>query len=167
MFTDTSVESRILRAFGRFDEHRGGPFIAVLRKRLLAELFGDADAVAATLDPAFELVMHTGGTTATLPGSAVVQGVEIQGASGALMWTEFDDLVTDDNVVAGNGLLCSLSVGEHAVTTMPLAVFLRFAGDRMTSEVAFMGAAKTDIIKHDAPASLNGLRTKLEPEKDN
>lgn len=64
----------------------------MLRVRLLGELFGDADMGAATLAPDFELVMNTGTSTATLAGSAVVQGLGVQSASGVLMWTEFDDL---------------------------------------------------------------------------
>jgi hypothetical protein len=166
MGSDCSVETRVLRAFRDIDGGHGGPLIAVLRMRLLGELFGDADAVAATLDPAFELVMHTGGTTTTLPGSAVVQGVDAQAASGVLMWTEFDDLVTDNDVVAGCGLLCSLLLRERALTTMPVAVFLRFSGNRMNSEVAFMGQAHTEIIEQDALPDPDALRKQLDSEKD-
>jgi hypothetical protein len=166
MGSDCSVENRVLHAFRDIDGGHGGPLIAVLRVRLLGELFGDADAVAATLEPDFELVIHTGATTATLPGSAVVQGVESQAASGVLMWTEFDDLVTDNDVVAGSGLLCNLLLGECALTTMPVAAFLRFTGDRMNSEVAFMGQAKTEVIEQDALPSPEALRRKLDLEKD-
>jgi hypothetical protein len=166
MDSDSSVETRILHAFRDIDGKHGGPLIAVLRVRLLGELFGDADAVAATLEPDFELVMHTGAATATLPGSAVVQGVQAQAASGVLMWTEFDDLVTDNDVVAGTGLLCSLLPGECALTTMPVAVFLRFTGDRMNSEVAFMGQARTEVIEQGALPAPEALRRQLHPEKD-
>jgi hypothetical protein len=138
----------------------------VLRERLLGELFGDADAVAATLDPDFELVMHTGGTTMTLPGTAVVRGVGIQAASGVLMWTEFDDLIDDKDVVAGHGRLCTLLASEHGLTTAPIAIFIRFSGDRMTAEVAFMGAATTEIVDPDALPSPEALRKQLDSEKD-
>lgn len=166
MGSDSCVESRILRAFDDVDGEHGGPLVAVLRVRLLGELFGDADMVAATLAPDFELVMNTGTSTATLAGSAVVQGLGIQSASGVLMWTEFDDLVTDNDVVAGRGLLCNLLMGERALTTMPVAVFLRFTGDRMTSEVAFMGRAKTEAIEQAALPSLEVLRKQLDLGSD-
>lgn len=166
MDSDSSVETRVLHAFRGIDGGRGGPLIAALRERLLGELFGDADAVAATLDPDFELVMHTGGTTMTLPGSAVVRGVGIQAASGVLMWTEFDDLIADNDVVAGHGRLCTLLASEHGLTTAPIAVFLRFIGDRMTSEVAFMGEAITQVIEQGALPSPEALRKQLDSEKD-
>lgn len=166
MDSDSSVQTRVLQAFRGIEGRQGGPLIAVLRERLLGELFGDADAVAATLDPAFELVLHTGGTTATLPGSAVVGGVGIQAASGVLMWTEFDDLIADNDVVAGHGRLCTLLVSEHGLTTAPIAVFLRFTGDRMTSEVAFMGQATTEVIEQGALPSPETLRSQLDSEKD-
>jgi hypothetical protein len=163
---DSAVETRILQAFRDIDGGHGGPLIAVLRERLLGELFGDADAVAATLDPDFELAMHTGGTTAILPGSAVVRGVGIQAASGVLMWTEFDDLIADNDVVAGHGRLCTLLASKHGLTTAPIAVFLRFAGSRMTSEVAFMGEANTEVIEQDTLPSPEALRKQLDSEKD-
>ena len=166
MDSDSSVETRVLHAFRGIDGGHGGPLIAALRERLLGELFGDADAVAATLNPDFELVMHTGGETMTLPGSAVVRGVSIQAASGVLMWTEFDDLIADKDVVAGNGRLCTLLASEHGLTTTPIAVFLRFGGDRMTSEVAFMGAATTEVIDLEALPSPEALRKQLDSEKD-
>jgi hypothetical protein len=164
--SDPCVETRVLHAFRGIDGGHGGPLIAVLRKRLIGELLGDAEAVAATLDASFELVMHTGGTTATLPASAVVRGVGMQAASGVLMWTEFDDLIADNNVVAGHGRLCSLLASEGGLTTAPIAVFLRFSGDRMTSEVAFMGEGTTEVIDHEALPSPEALRKQLDSEKD-
>jgi hypothetical protein len=41
----------------------------------VGELLGETEYVAATLDPAFEVVMHSGGTTVTLPGSMIAAGV--------------------------------------------------------------------------------------------
>ncbi|WP_406813413.1 hypothetical protein [Mycobacterium sp. M23085] len=156
----------MLRAIRGIDADRGGPLIAVLRKRLVGELLGDANAVAATLDPAFELVMHTSGTTVTLPGSAVVHSVGMQAASGVLMWTEFDDLVAHDNVIAAHGRLHSLLASDGTVTTTPIAIFLRFSGDRMTSEVAFMGEGTTETIDRDALPALDALREQLASEHE-
>jgi hypothetical protein len=49
---------------------------------------------------------------------------------------------------------------------MPVAVFLRFTGDRMKSEVAFMGQAKTEVIEQDALPSPEALRRQLDLKKD-
>jgi hypothetical protein len=165
--TDASVESRILDAFCQIDGQTGSPALAVLRARLVAELFGDVDAVAATLDPGFELVMHSRGTTLTLPGSAVLKGVETQKASGVLMWSEFDDLVADQSLIAASGRLCSLAVRERALSTMPLGLFLRFTRAHMTSEVAFIGEAQTAVIAEEVMPSVERLRAHLHPDGAN
>ena len=62
------------------------------------------------------------------------------------MWSEFDDLLIAGNVISGTGVLCSLQVAERVITTFPVAVFLRFRGDRMISEVVFMGNSVTSTL---------------------
>jgi hypothetical protein len=62
------------------------------------------------------------------------------------MWSEFDDLLIAGNVISGTGVLCSLQIAERVITTLPVAVFLRFRGDRMISEVVFMGNSVTSTL---------------------
>jgi hypothetical protein len=159
-----TIERRIMQAFNRIDDLLpAGVTSAALRERLLGELFGDADRVTATLDPNFELVMHSDVGTTTTGAATVVAGVERQTAAGVLLWSEFDDLLCDGTAVAGNGMLCSLQLRERAVTTFPVAVFLRFSGDRMISEVVFIGTAVTSAVPStDAGPSMEQLRAKLD-----
>jgi hypothetical protein len=104
-----------------------------LGKRLVGELLGETEYVAATLHPAFEVVMHSGETTVTLPGSVIAEGVAAQAAAGVLMWTEFDDFVVDGDTIATSGVMLILQLTERTLATTPVGLFLRFSGDRMTS----------------------------------
>jgi hypothetical protein len=157
------MENRIVEAFDRLDERRhDGPLIEVLRQRLLAELFGDGAGVAATLAPGFGLVMHAGDASMTLAADAVIGSVDAQAAAEVLLWTEFDDLVVDATVVAGSGTLCRAHLAGATLTTTPLAFFLRFNGQLMASEVAFIGghSETTAIDTSDLP-SVERLRSRL------
>jgi hypothetical protein len=81
MTAETSLESRIVGSFDRFRELPASPSLKSLRKRLVGELFGDTDAVAATFAPAFEVVIHSGESTVTLPGSVIAEGVRGEAAT--------------------------------------------------------------------------------------
>ncbi|HYO04060.1 MAG TPA: hypothetical protein VET27_20205 [Mycobacterium sp.] len=59
MIDRSALEDRIIRSFNRFPEQPATSSLSALRKRLVGEVFGDADDVAATLDPAFEVVINT------------------------------------------------------------------------------------------------------------
>jgi hypothetical protein len=100
--------------------------LKALGKRLVGELLGETEYVAATLDPAFEVVMHSGGTTVTLPGNVIAEGV-----------------------------------AEQTLTSTPVGLFLRFSGDRMTSEVAFMGTPETADLSTQEMRSVDALRAAL------
>jgi len=158
------IESRIMQAFNHIDHLLPADATsAALRERLLGELFGDADRVIATLDPDFGLVMHSRAGTTTTGGATIAEGVNRQTAAGVLMWSEFDDLLCDGTVVAGNGQLCSLQRRQRTVTMFPMAVFLRFSGHRMISEVVFMGTAVTSAVPATHPVpSVEQLRAKLD-----
>jgi hypothetical protein len=132
-----------------------------LGKRLVGELLGETEYVAATLDPAFEVVMHSGGTTVTLPGSVIAEGVAAQAATGALMWTEFDDFVVDGDTIATSGVMLTFRLTDQTLTTTPVGLFLRFSGDRMTSEVAFMGPSVTADLSAQEMPSVDALRVAL------
>ena len=153
MTTETSLQDRILRSLRRLREHADGPQLDALHKRIVGELLGDAEAVATTLDPAFELVMHSGDGTFTLPGNAIVEGVRATGAAGVLMWIELDDLVIDGETMAGQGAMLTLQVAQRTLSTAPLGIFLRFSGERMIAEVVFMGASAepADVSSLDVP----------------
>ena len=158
------IHDRIINSFKRIDEMpEGGAIRSVLRTRLVAELFGDGDGVAATLEPGFELAMHSGGSTARMRADGVIAGVRVQKAAGTLLWTEFDDLVVDRCLVAGSGTLCNLQLTDRRLTTTPVAVFLRFEDVRMVSEVAYLGgdSASTLIAADDVP-SVEVLRARLQ-----
>jgi hypothetical protein len=135
--------------------------VQTLRRRLLGELFGDADAVTTTLDPAFAVVMHVGDTSITLPGSAIADGVRAQAAAGVLMWTEFDDLVVDGDSIAASGAMVNLDLTEQSLRTTPVGLFLRFSGGLMISEVAFMGASSVADVSAERMPSVETLRTQL------
>ena len=159
--TENFFESRILRSLSPFRERTQSPQLDGLRKRIVGELIGDADAVAETLDPAFELVMHSGDSTFILAGSAIVDGVRATAAAGVLIWLELDDLVIDGETIAGYGAMLTLQTTQRTVGTAPLGLFLRFREGRMISEVVFVGAAtETEVAAVDIP-SIDELRSHL------
>ena len=140
MVTENSLQSRILNSFDRYRR---------------------PSASASTLDPTFEVVMHTGGTTVTLPGSVIAEGVAAQAAAGALMWTEFDDFVVDGDTIATSGVMLTLLLTDQTLTSTPVGLFLRFSLDRMTSEVAFMGPSETAELSTQEMPSVDALRAAL------
>ena len=162
MTAATFLESRILRSLRRLREHPGSPQLDALYTRVVGELLGDAEAVATTLDPAFELVMHSGDGTFALPGNAIVEGVRATGSAGVLMWIEIDDLVIDGETIAGQGAMLTLQLAQRTLSTAPLGLFLRFSGERMIAEVVFMGAAAepADVSALHVP-TVDGLRSQL------
>jgi hypothetical protein len=82
MATENSLQSRILKSFDRCRQPSASASMKALGKRLVGELLGETEYVAATLDPAFEVVMYSGGTTVTLPGGVIAEGVAAQAAAG-------------------------------------------------------------------------------------
>ena len=140
---ETSLEARILRSFDRFRD-RPEAELASLRIRLIGELLGHPEKLSSTFDPAFEVVMHIGDTVMSLPGSVIVEGICEHVVGGALMWTEFDDLIVDDGTLAASGAMLRLQVSERTLRTTPVALFVRYRGGRMVSEVVFMGGS-TDV----------------------
>lgn len=162
------MEDRIIQAFKHIDALRvDEPLLDILYRRLIAELFGDGDSVTAMLEPDFRLVVHSAGNTTTLPADTVTAGVRAQQSAGTLIWTEFDELVVDGQLVAGCGTFCSLKIGGQSLTTMPVAIFLRFTASRMASELAYMGghSAATAVAPDDMP-SIEGLRAQLDPGRN-
>jgi hypothetical protein len=158
------TDDEILQAFRLIDARidRSGS-LAVLRERLAGELLGDADRVAATLAPDFELVSHTGGPAATVPASSIIESIRRQGESGALMWVELDHLLAEADLVAGEGVLRTYRSDEGTVTSFPLALFVRVPGDRMAHEVAYMrmDAAETVEVAAGAMPPADRLRSIL------
>lgn len=132
------------------------PRVEAFRQRLLGELVFDADLVSSTLTPEFELVSHAGGVSTTIAGPAMVAG--LRASRGAAMWLDWDDLVIDE-VLGGHGRLVTLlssaaaaargvsGVGPDAlaVTSCPIAFFVRFSGDLMASEALYMDARQTAV----------------------
>ncbi|HTI76057.1 MAG TPA: hypothetical protein VL634_13765 [Mycobacterium sp.] len=161
MPAEDSLQSRILKSFDRYREPAAGPSTKAFGKRLVGELLGESGYVAAALDPAFEVVMHIGGTTVSLPGSAIVEGAPGQAAAGVLMWTEFGDFVVDADTIAASGTMMSLQLTERTLTTTSVGLFVRFRGDVMTSEVVFMGAAQTTDMSAQEMPSVDALRAAL------
>ncbi|MDT3443195.1 MULTISPECIES: hypothetical protein [unclassified Pseudofrankia] len=161
MTTDTGPdEDDVLQAFRLIEqrlvetpEHSG---LRLLRERLAGELIGDADRVGTTLGPTFTLVTHAGGSVTRTDRAALVETIHRQGsAKGAAMtWLRLDDLVVERDVIAGQGVLRTLLTAALAqrqgwrdigpadlcLTTIPLAFFIRFAGDLMASEVLHLAA---------------------------
>ncbi len=163
MIAETSLQSRICGSFDLFREQPASRALTALRKRLVGELFGDADDVAATLDPAFEVVMHSGETTVTLPGPAIAEGVRAQAAAGVLMWTELDDLVIDAESIAASGATLTLQLTQGTLSTVPVGLFLRFSGGRMISEVVFIcGSTETTDVSTEEMPSVDALRAHLD-----
>ncbi len=161
------MENRIVGAFDRLDEHRPEPLVEILRQRLLAELFGDGAGVAATLAPGFGLVMHAGDASMTLAADAVIGSVDAQAAADVLLWTELDDLVVNASAVAGSGMLCRAHLTGATLTRTPLAFFLRFDGQLMASEVAFVGGhSETTEFESDDVPSVERLRSRLASRGD-
>ena len=161
MAAQLPLETRIVRSFDRYGQQSTPPLLKVLRRRLFGELFGDADTVTATLDPAFEVVMHVGDSSVTLPGTAIAEGVRVQAAAGMLMWTEFDDLVVGGDLIAASGSMLNLDMTDASLRTTPVGLFLRFSGDLMVSEVAFMGASSVADVSAAGMPSVEALRAQL------
>ncbi len=163
MAAENSLESRILKSFDRYRQPSANASMKALGQRLVGELLGETEYVAAALDPTFEVVMHSGGTTVTLPGSMIAEGVAAQAAAGALMWTEFDDFVVDGDTIATSGVMLTLLLIDQSLITTPVGLFLRFSADRMTSEVAFMGTPETADVSTQEMPSVDALRAALTP----
>jgi hypothetical protein len=157
-----SLEARIVQSFERLVRPSASPLVQVLRKRLVGELFGDAEVVAATFDPAFTVVMHSGETPLTLPGDAIAKGVQAQAATGVLMWTELDDLIIERETIAASGEMLNLHLSQRTLTTTPIGLFLRFKSQRMISEVAFMGAPISIDVSAEPMPIVDGLRAQLD-----
>lgn len=161
------LQHEVLQAFRLIDERlvQGPSDLTVrsLRRRLLGELLGDADLVSSTLAPDFVLTMHAGDQAATTSASSMIAGIRRQGEAGVSIWMTLDDLVVELDVIAGNGLLHTFSAGAGKLSTLPLAFFIRFAGDRMTSEVAYMHAtaARFSSPPEGAMPSVERLRSLL------
>ena len=118
--------------------------------------------MAATFDPTFEVVMHNGETTVTLPGSAIAEGVAAQAGAGVLMWTELDDVVIDGDLIAACGAMLTLQLTQRALSSVPVGLFLRFRDGRMTSEVVFIcGSAETIDVSTEEVPSVDVLRAGL------
>jgi hypothetical protein len=56
MAIENSLQSRILKSFERYRQPSASASTKALGKRLVGELLGETEYVAATLDPAFEVV---------------------------------------------------------------------------------------------------------------
>jgi hypothetical protein len=167
-------DDQMLQAFRMIAERLAGDAPAAplhtLRERLAGELLGDDQRVAATLDPAFTLVTHTGGPSSTTSGPDMVDGIKRQGEIGVMLWVSLDDLVVDADVVAGDGLLHTFRTDTSSLTTFPLAFFIRFTVDGlMASEAAFMdvAAAVTTSLPNVATPSFERLRSLLDFSVDN
>lgn len=118
--------------------------------------------MAATFDPTFEVVMHNGETTVTLPGSAIAEGVAAQAAAGVLMWTELDGVVIDGNLIAASGTMLTLQLTQRILSSVPVGLFVRFRDGRMTSEVVFVcGSEETIDVSMQEMPSVVALRTGL------
>jgi hypothetical protein len=152
-------EQDLLQAFRVIDDAlgasacRGG--LLAFRERLAGELLGEAERVATALGPGFELVTHAHGATTVTSRDAVIASIRALGETGAVIWAELDDLAADRGVVAGHGLLRTLTVaadggsegpGRSRLTTVPFAFFIRFDGELMSSEVLYMDAAASQTI---------------------
>ena len=161
MNAEAPLETRIVRSFDRYDHPPAAGLLTIFRRRLIGELFGDPDAILATLDTAFKIVIHVGDASVTLPGTAYADGVGVQATSGMLMWTEFDDLLVDSAAIAAGGALLNLHLEERTLRSSPIGLFLRFSGDRMASQVVFMGAADVTDVSAYAMPSVESLRAQL------
>jgi hypothetical protein len=156
------LERRILESFDRFRDLPAGPSLKSLRQRLVGELFGDSADVAATFDPAFEVLSHGGERSVRIPGSAIAEAARDRAAAGMLMWLELDDLVIDGDSIAACGAMVTLHVTQRTLTTVPIGIFFRFSGGRMTSEVFFMGRPPETIdVSAEEMPSADALRAHL------
>ncbi|MCK9875157.1 hypothetical protein MXD61_16265 [Frankia sp. AgPm24] len=147
MTTVEPEESDLLSAFRLIDEQLAAApqagNLVVFRERLIAELVGDADRVAATLAPDFSLVTHVGGKTLTSGRDQLVASIQRLGAApgGALMWLRLESLVADRTTVAGHGFLVTLTAapsGGLRRTVGPLAFFVTSDGPLITSESLYL-----------------------------
>jgi hypothetical protein len=73
------------------------------------------------------------------------------------MWTELDDFVVDVDTIATSGVMLTLQLTERTLARL----FLRFSGDRMTSEVAFMELSETADLSTQEMPSVDALRAAL------
>ncbi|MCM3883418.1 hypothetical protein [Frankia sp. R82] len=147
MTTVEPEESDLLSAFRLIDEQLatapGAENLVAFRERMLAELVGDADRVAATLAPGFSLVTQVGGKTLTSGRDQLVASIQRLGAApgGALMWLRLDGLVADRTTIAGHGSLVTLTAvpsGGLRRTVGPLAFFVTGDGPLITSESIYL-----------------------------
>jgi hypothetical protein len=150
----------LLQAFRLIDDRLAagavsGPLLS-LRRRLAGELLGDPELVSSTLAENFELGTHAGAALTVSGRQAVIASVERMAdpAARVLMWVKFDDLLSDRDAIAVQGDLLTIrsvaargpetTVGGQpglSLTSMPIALFLRFRGDLMTSETIYLNSA--------------------------
>lgn len=155
---DTTLESAALQGTAPGASARRGQ-LATLRRRVAGELLGAPELVDATLTADFVLVTHVRGHTAVLGRDAVLAAASGQG--GAMTWVELADLAVDHGVIAGHGLLRTL--GGSSLRTGPFALFIRFDGGLMSSEVLYMDAATQEVLPPDrAVPSRERLRELLD-----
>jgi hypothetical protein len=164
---DILSEARVLQAFRLIAErvevaNPSAPLVA-LRERLVGELLGDAQRVAATLAPDFVLEIHAGGPATTLAGHDVVAGIDRQGEAGVMLWTELNDLMVEPLAVGGSGHLHTFRPDPGSVTSFPFAFFIHYADGLMTSEVAFMevSAGVNTQLAAGAMPHIEGLESVL------
>lgn len=149
--------------------------VLAFRRRLLGELVFDGDLVASTLTPGFELVVNAGGARTLTSGAAMVTGLRQGAEQPAAMWLDWDDLIMN-GALAGHGQLVTLlspaaaatrgisglAADGLAVTSCPVAFFVRFDGDLMSSEVLYMDPRQTAVTLLEncpmpAPEQLLGM----------
>lgn len=160
------TEQRIVGAFADLDRRLGLAGVAVLSTRLRAELLGDADAVADTLTADFEVTMHSGPATVTLPAAAVLEGIRAQHGAGVLMWAEFDVLLSDAETVACTGRLCTLTATAPTLTATPVALTFRVRDGRMCSEEVYLAGEPTVTTPADsATVSAERVRALLDGQR--
>jgi hypothetical protein len=158
-------DDEVLQAFRLIDKRADGDTSALLRsfrERLVGELVGDADRVERTLADGFELITYAAGRRTVTPRAAIVDSVRRLGeARGSLLiWVELDDLVIEDGVLATRGVLQTLCTAQVAgsrgqegvgdtdlcLLSSPIALFLRFVGDKMTEETFYLEASPTRTV---------------------
>jgi hypothetical protein len=147
-----------------------GPLVA-LRERLMGELLGDTARALAALGTDFRLVTHVRGTMSTTDRAGVEANLRAMEGHDHLMWVELSDLVSDDEMVAGHGLLCSM-IGRPpeadgaggaewvSVSKMPFAFFVRCDNALMTSETVFVMLEETEV--RELEGSVASARAGLE-----
>lgn len=144
---------------------------ALLRERLIGELLGDFALIERGTGPTFRLVTRMPGSkTITLERENFLSMQKGAADSDAMVWSKFDHLLLDGNVLMCDGLLHSVASRDGASATVnvtPVVIVIEFGDDTIANEIVYLDASGTQQLTMTDLPTRDELIAKLLPEQPN